>query len=156
MDHLGVIFPFLEKGMFAAKVDLKHAYFHLGLDDHLKQYMRLQVAGHIFQFNAAAFGLIPLPQLWMQVMKVFQKIWRQKGILCFVYLDDILVVNTTPQGVQKYLTFMLSTLDKARMMVNTEKSVIIPSQEVEHLGFTLNLKEGVLEVPKTKIRTVRK
>ena len=69
--------------MWAGKIDLKHAYFHLGLADHLKSYMRLKVGDHIFQFNAAAFGLSPLPQMWMQVMKVFQKIWRQKGIMCF-------------------------------------------------------------------------
>ena len=156
LDHWKNIFPFLKKGMWAGKIDLKHAYFHLGLADQLKSYMRLKVGDHIFQFNAAAFGLSPLPQMWMQVMKVFQKIWRKKGIMCFIYLDDILVVNTTPQGVEKDLAFMLSTLDKAGMMVNTKKSVLIPSQKVDHLGFSLNLEDGVLEVPKAKIKTVRK
>ena len=118
--------------------------------------MRLQVAGDIYQFNAAAFGLSPLPQMWMQVMKGFQKIWRQKGIMCFIYLDDILVVNTTPHGVEKDLTFMLHTLQQAGMNVNTKKCVLVPCQKVDHLGFTLNLEDGVLEVPKTKIKTVRK
>jgi hypothetical protein len=85
-DHWKNIFPFLKKGTLAGKIDIKHAYFHLGLDDQLKEYMRLQVAGHIFQFNKAYFGLSPRPQMWMQVMKAFQKIWRQKGIMCFMYL----------------------------------------------------------------------
>ena len=65
--------------MWAGKIDLKHAYFHLGLADQLKEYMRLQVGEHIFQFNAAAFGLSPLPQMWMQVMKVFQKKLEKTG-----------------------------------------------------------------------------
>jgi len=156
LDHWKNIFPFLKKGMWAGKIDLKHAYFHLGLDKQLQSYMRLQVAGDIYQFQAAAFGLSPLPQLWMQVMKVFQKIWRKKGIMCFIYLDDILIVNTTSRGVQKDLAFMLQTLEQAGMMVNIKKSVLSPCQEMDHLGFTLNLQDGVLEVPKEKIKTVRR
>ena len=38
LDHWKNIFPFLKKGMWAGKVDLKHAYFHLGLADQLKNY----------------------------------------------------------------------------------------------------------------------
>jgi hypothetical protein len=29
LDHLENIFPFLEKGWFAVKVDLRNAYFHM-------------------------------------------------------------------------------------------------------------------------------
>ena len=89
-----------------------------------------------------------MPKLWMQVMKVFQKIWRQKGIMCFIYLDDILVVNTTPNGVEKDLKFMLQTLQDAGVVINLKKSILEPAQVVDYLGFTLNLKDGILEVPK--------
>jgi hypothetical protein len=142
--------------MWAAKIDLKHAYFHLGLAAHLQPYFRLKVGENIFQFQAACFGLNTLPQLWMEVMKVFQKLWRKKGILCFIYLDDILIINTTPQGVEKDLSFMLESLNQSGMVINKEKSILIPCQKVDHLGFSLNLKDGVLEVPKTKLKAVRK
>ena len=92
----------------------------------------------------------------MRVMHVFAKIRRQKGILCFIYLDDILVLNSTPQGVQRNLGIMLQTLQRAGMVVNQKKSILQPSQVVDHLGFTLNLKEGLLEVPKAKVKTVRR
>ena len=115
MDHWRNIFPHLKKGMWAGKIDLKHAYFHLPLAQELRPFLRIKVAGDLFQFQAACFGISTLPQMWMQVMKVFQKIWRQKGILCFIYLDDILVVNTTPNGVEKDLKFMLQTLQDAGM-----------------------------------------
>ena len=65
------IFPFLKKGMFAGKVDLKHAYFHLKVSEELKTFLRPQVGPKVYQFNAAPFGLNLLPQLWMEVMKTF-------------------------------------------------------------------------------------
>ena len=89
-------------------------------------------------------------------MKVFQKLWREKGILCFIYLDDILVLNSTPQGVSENLAFMLQSLQEAGMQVNRKKSILQPSQTVDHLVFSVNLKDGLLEVPRGKLKSVRK
>ena len=78
LEHWQKIFPALRKGMYACKVDLKHAYFHLGLAPELRPYVRINVGDRIFEFQAACFGLNQLPQLGMSVMKVFQKMWRQR------------------------------------------------------------------------------
>ena len=156
LDHWKNIFPYLKKGMWAAKIDLKNAYFHLELEKTLKPYVRVKVGGDIYEFQAACFGISTLPQLWMQVMKVFQKIWRQKGIMCFIYLDDILVLNTSPAGVTRDLKIMMDTLQEAGMIVNHKKSILVPTQKLEHLGFSLNLQDGILEVPKHKLKAVRK
>ena len=37
LDTIQAIFPFLRKGTWAAKIDLKDAYFHLQLAQHLKK-----------------------------------------------------------------------------------------------------------------------
>ena len=141
--------------MWGAKIDFKHAYFHLSLEERLKPYIRMKVGEDIFQFDAACFGISTLPQLWMEVMKVFQKIWRKRGILCFIYLDDILVINTTPKGVERDLQFMLQSLEDAGMTINYPKSVLKPTQTLQHLGFTVNLDQGILEFQKQKLKTVR-
>ena len=103
LENWGEIFPFLRKGMWAAKIDLKHAYFHLAIENHLKQYVCIQVENKVYQFQAACFGLNVLPQIWQSVMKVFLKKWRAQGIQCWIYLDDILLVGNSPQVVQKTL-----------------------------------------------------
>ena len=142
--------------MWAAKIDLKHAYFHLSLADQLSPYICIQVREKVYQFKAACFGLSTLPQAWQSVMKVFLKKWRKHGIQCWVYLDDILLVGHSPQAFQKHLQAMLQDLEAAGMTINTKKSQLVPTQQVDHLGFSVDFKTGRLQVPKEKMKAIRK
>ena len=74
LDTIQTIFPFLQRGMYGAKVDLKDAYFHLKLAPHLKEFVRLQVGENQWEFQGACFGVSTLPQLWMSTMNVLEKI----------------------------------------------------------------------------------
>jgi hypothetical protein len=150
LENWAEIFPYLRKGMWAAKIDLKHAYFHLALSEELKPYTCIQVEDKVFQFQAACFGLSTLPQAWQSVMKVFLKKWRSQGILTWVYLDDILLVGQSPQAVRKNLKIMLKDLEDSGMVLNLKKSVLEPSQQVEHLGFSIDFQQGVLQVQRKK------
>ena len=156
LDHLQNIFPVLKKGLFAAKIDLQHAYFHLGIHPSKRKYFRHQVGEKIWEFQAACFGLSILPELWMRVMKPLQKLWRAKGLLVYTYLDDILLLGETPSIVQKNLQIVLQTLQSAGLQINHKKCILEPCQEVKHLGFILDLKEGFLRVPKEKLKSVRR
>ena len=51
LENWPEIFPSLRKGMWAAKIDLKHAYFHMGIADHLKQYICINIGEHFFTFR---------------------------------------------------------------------------------------------------------
>ena len=76
LDHFQTIFPYLRKGWVAVKVDLKDAYFHMRLAPTLSQFVRVQVGDVEWEFLVACFGLSTLPQLFMLLMKVLEKIWR--------------------------------------------------------------------------------
>ena len=95
LQNLHNIIPFLKKGDWSAKIDLKDAYFHLPLHQSLKPYLRMEVGGEYWEFQAGCFGLNVMPHLFMQVMKVLEKKWRSQGIICFIYLDDILLLGPT-------------------------------------------------------------
>ena len=61
LDHLQNIFPYLRKKQWAAKIDLKDAYFHLSLAKELMPYVHLLVGGDVSEFQAACFRLSTLP-----------------------------------------------------------------------------------------------
>ena len=156
LDHWGNIFPLLRKGQWAAKIDLRNAYFHLALSEDFRPYIRMNVGPRTFQFNAACFGLSTLPQLWMSIMKVFLKKWRSQGITVFIYLDDILLLGGSPSQVQNHLAILLEDLEQSGMLVNREKSILQPTQSLDHLGFHLDFSKGILSVPPQKVKAVRK
>ena len=156
LEHWQNIFPFLRPKMWACKIDLKDAYFHLALSQELRPFVRMLVGTQVWEFQAAAFGLNILPRLWMQVMKPFQKIWRSRGILMFVYLDDILILGTSPKLLQSQVDSMLLDLEHAGMTVNRKKSILQPTQRLQHLGFVVDFVKGQLCVPKEKVKMVRK
>ena len=60
-----------------------------------------------------------------------------------------------PTGSAKKLQIMLQDLESSGMVVNQKKSQLVPTQKVEHLGFMVDLKQGLLQVPQEKMKTIR-
>ena len=92
----------------------------------------------------------------MLLMKVLEKRWIKLGILVFIYLDEILIVSKNFQSAERNVQIMLKDLEEAGLLVNLEKSTLVPTQQVQHLGFSINFQTGTLEVPPQKLKTIRK
>ena len=137
-------------------MDLKDAYFHLPLGSELRKYMVLKVGDKFWEFQAGCFGLNIMPQLFMKVMGVLEKKWRKAGIICFVYLDDILVLGCSPAQVSKHLLIMVQDLCSSGFKINVPKSVLAPFQQIKHLGFLMDLKSGHLRICPQKLKSLKK
>jgi hypothetical protein len=156
LENLQSIFPFLKKGDWGAKIDLKDAYFHIPLSQDLKPFLRMEVGGEYWEFQAGCFGLNVMPHIFMQVVWTLEKKWRSQGIIVFIYLDDILLLGATRSLVQKNLTILIQDILEAGFKVNTKKSILEPTQLIHHLGFDLNLQVGKLQISPQKLKMVKK
>ena len=81
---------------------------------------------------------------------------ENKGIIVFIYLDDILLLGNTQFSVEKNLKILLQDLQLSGMTVNLDKSICQATQVVNHMGFQINPKEGFVGVPPEKLKTVRR
>ena len=77
------------------------------------------------------------------------------GILSWIYLDDILFVGPSRQAVKEALKVALQDQQEAGLIVNTSKSILAPTQCLQHLGFTLDLAQGFHSVPQEKLQFVK-
>ena len=77
---------------------------------------------------------------------------EKKGIISFLYLDDILILAKNPPKLIQDRHFVLTTLQQAGLVVNQKKSILEPTQQVQHLGFLLDLQKGLLQVPEDKLK----
>jgi hypothetical protein len=82
------------------------------------------------------------------------KFWRLKGLRIVLFLDDGWGINKSFEHALCGAKFVISTLLTAGFLINKEKSVFIPVQRFEWLGFIWDLQHGTLKIPDRRIENV--
>ncbi|XP_031331157.1 uncharacterized protein LOC116161828 isoform X1 [Photinus pyralis] len=136
---------------FMAKIDLKDAYFLLPIHKNHRKYLRFQVEGNIYEYNCLPFGLNVAPRIFTKLMKPVFAHLRKKGLISVVYLDDILLFGNTRQSCVHNVKETLKLITSLGFLPNLEKSQLVPSQEIEYLGFVYNSIDMSISLPSTKI-----
>ena len=70
-----------------------------------------------------------------------------KGIDILPYLDELLFLITGCEACRQLARMVEYDMRRAGLSINEEKSDGVPSQERIHLGFVVNLSEGLFKVP---------
>ncbi len=99
-------------------------------------------------------GLSLAPLFFTKIMSVLVQMARTWGIQMSVYLDDLLTRGPLfEMALQDHQCFGNLLLQMAGFLIHPVKSVQIPVQRIEHLGFVIDSRSMMLEVPEKK-RTI--
>eukprot|EP01052_Picozoa_sp_SAG31_P060100 SAG31_NODE_19314_length_606_cov_1.063116_1_plen_171_part_10 len=79
-------------------------------------------------------------------MRVVQQALREEGIHCLLYLDDGLVVTETPDLLLQQRETLERVLAYFGLQRQETKGQWEPTQDLEHLGYGVNLKKGLFYV----------
>jgi len=139
MESLQSIWSALLPGNYAFSLDLQDAYFHIPIHKSHRKFLRFVVRDQVYQFRALPFGLASAPWIFTQVMAQVKIMAHLEGIQLYLYFDDWLVqvanfLLGTEQG-----KFLLSLCEELGLMVNVEKSELLPSQRFDFIGATFDL-----------------
>ena len=121
-----------------ASIDLKEAYLQMPVHPDSRHFLSFVSKGHFFQFKALCFGLSTAPQNFSRVMAPVSAILHAMGICMRRYLDDWLVQSSSRESLLRDLQTVLSLCHELGIVVNREKSHLVPSQVVQYLGVVLN------------------
>ena len=150
MNTLESIISVMDSGLWLASVDLKDAYFHVGIRKEHRKYLRFCWQGKLYEYSVLPFGLSTAPRVFTKILAPVIEWLRRRGVQLYAYLDDILVVGSTYDRVLDALAFTIQTLTRVGYVINVKKSDLVPSQDLVYVGGRFRTDLGRVFLPQDR------
>ena len=150
-EDLRVAMLLFEKGDFLFSFDLKSGYHHIDINEANFKYLGVSWAGRFYVFTVLPFGLCTACFIFTKIVRALVRYWRAEGLRIVVYLDDGLCAVKGQQAAVKESRLVQATLESAGFVAHATKSVWLPTQRLEWLGFVVDVALGQIEIPQEKI-----
>ena len=132
------ILDLVRPGCFMCSVDLKDAYYCVGVRQDFRKLLKFMWNGKLYQFTCLGQGISCAPRLFTKIMKAPIRHLRELGIIIIAYIDDLLVIADSSEKCLTDTNSALELLQALGYIVNFNKSVLTPTQIIEHLGLIIN------------------
>lgn len=144
------IFARLPKANLISKLDLKDAFWQIGLADEAKHLTAFTVPGRpLYQFAVMPFGLCNAPQTMCRLMDAL--IPADLRYCVFGYLDDLIIVSEDFSSHLATLVRIADQFRRANLTLNLSKSKFCVT-EVKYLGFVIG--HGGLKTDPEKVDAI--
>ena len=104
-----------------------------------------------YVFTVLVFGLAIATFVFTKVVKVLVGYWRGGGIRIFSFIDDFFGGAATYHQTAIIAAKVKMDLELRGFVANVKKSQWHPFQAGMHLGFLVDLKNGIFTVPKSRV-----
>ena len=138
METLQSVLLSVRPGDWMVSLDLKDAYLQVPMHPDSRKFLRFMVGGKVYQFKVLCFGLSTAPQVFTRVMAPVSAILHRMGVRLRRYLDDWLLQASSHEQVLLALRTVLRLCRSLGIVVNWEKSQVIPTQQMVYLGIILD------------------
>nr|XP_056700756.1 tetratricopeptide repeat protein 39A [Euleptes europaea] len=155
METLRSIMEALQVGQFLTSLDLKEAYLHIPIHPSHRRFLRFCYAKRHYQFRALPFGLASAPRVFTKILVMLVAWLRQEGLTIFSYLDDILICVKSKEESLTHKSKVVQILTDHGFLVNLEKSQLLPTQRLEHLGVIIDTYRNLICLPQDKITNIQ-
>ena len=137
METIQSVLLSVRQGDWMASIDLKEAYLQVPVHPASRHFLRFVFMDSVYQFKALCFGLSTAPQVFTRVMTPVSAILHSMGIRMRRYLDDWLVQSSSRESLRDLQT-VLQLCHELGIVVNPQKSNLVPSQVVQYLGVVID------------------
>ena len=138
METLQSVLLSVRAGDWMVFLDLKDAYLQVPMHPESRKFLRLVAGGKVYQFKVLCFGLSTAPQVFTRVMAPVSAILHRSGVRLCRYLDDWLIQASSWEQVLLALETVLQLCRTLGIVVNWEKSQLVPTQRMVYLGVLLD------------------
>ena len=138
METLQSVLLLVRAGDWMVSLDLKDVYLQVPMHPETRKFLRFVAEGKVYQFKDLCFGLSTAPQVFARVMAPVSAFLHRTGIRLRRYLDDWLIQASSREEVLLALETVLQLCKSLGIVVNWEKSQLIPTQWMVYLGVLLD------------------
>ena len=138
METAQSVLQSLRRRDWMVSLDLQDACLQVPVHPESRRYLRFCIDPRTFQFRVLCFGLSSAPQVFTCVMALISSIMHRHGFRILRYLDDWLVLGSSREEIVRARDFLLSLCDQLGVLVNLDKSSLLPSQTIDYLGMSLH------------------
>ena len=139
MDSLAAIKNLVQPGCFFTRLDFSDAYYSVNVHKDHRKYLRFIFNENLYEFKALPNGLSSAPRTFTKIMKVpLSHLREQYGYKLVGYIDDIILTQQTEEDMHEATKVTIELLLELGFTISIKKSVVIPTQKIDFLGFTLD------------------
>ena len=135
---------------WAFSLDLTDAYLHIPIHHRSRKYLRFTLGCRVYQFKALPFGLTTSPFVFTRLMIVIATFLRRRAITLHPYLDDWLARNQNRPRLLEHRQFILSLINSLGLIINYEKSDLVPAQVFTFIGMAFLTHTNIVRVPQAR------
>ncbi|KAK4513662.1 glycosylphosphatidylinositol anchor biosynthesis [Mucor velutinosus] len=137
METIKEVSLMIKPNDYLVSIDLSDAFL-VCLHPESRRFLRLKWRIQVYQYCTTAFGLSSSPFVFTKVCRSILEHLRSRGFRISTYLDDWLLIANSRQQAEAQTRQVVSLLEDLGWLINYKKSVLTPTQQLEHLGFVLN------------------
>lgn len=151
MEHMEYICELVHLNDWFGSIDLSDAYFSVPIDISHWKYLKFNWNGKLYCYKVLVFGLSVAPRIFTRLCKPLLAELRGKHhIKCSLYIDDMIIIGNSSCSVKYQLDIAKTLFTKLGFYVNVEKSVLLPTQTITHLGFVIDSLSLSISLPENK------
>ena len=125
-------------GEWMCKFDLAAGYHHIPLQSAQRTYFGFEFEGKVYTWKQLFFGLSPAPYIFTMILRNVAARWRFDGINLVHFLDDFCIFARSKALCFQQMQRIRRDLEALGFVINLDKSVLEPTQELEFLGYEVN------------------
>jgi hypothetical protein len=134
LDDLRVVQSLVTKDCYFASIDLRDAFLHLRHSPSSSGFLGFEWLGTFYAYLVTPFGSKYSPIYFASVMLQVARELRHQGVTLNIFYDDILIIGSSPEEVNRSVLRTLCLLYRLGLTVNFEKSELSPVQNIIYLG----------------------
>ena len=156
MDTFASAIKLVQKDCFIASIDLLDAYYSVSMDKTSKKYLKFQWQGKLYAFTCMPNGLYSAPRKFTKLIKPCFAWLRQLGHTNVAYIEDSLLISESFTDCQKNVAHTKGVLENLGFLINMQKSVLTPTQQITFLGFVIDSVSMTVTLTSQKRLTTKK